>query len=67
MGRLQIKVLYLFLILLSITVQKIEANPLNEDEAFFNRIENSLVTVECDGAIRGIVSKLLLVPLECKL
>ncbi len=60
MGRFQIKVLYLFLILLSITIQKIEANPLNEAEAFFNRIENSLGTIECDGAIRGLVSKLLL-------
>ena len=60
MGRLQIKVLHLFLILLSITVQKIEASPLNEAEAFFNRIENSLGTIECDGAIRGLVSKLLL-------
>ena len=60
MGRLQIKVRYLFLILLSITVQKIEANPLNQAEAIFNRIENSLGTIECDGAIRGLVSKLLL-------
>ena len=60
MGRLQIKVLHLFLILLSITVQKIEANPLNQAEAIFNRIENSLGTIECDGAIRGLVSKLLL-------
>ena len=60
MGRLQIKVLYLFLILLSFTIQKVESNSLNEAETFFNRIENSLGTIECDGAVRGLVSKILL-------